>query len=93
MQFFYSGCTNLHSRKQCTHYTSLTFVICGYFDDSHSDRGEVIPDYVFFFFTTPTTFSVINVIFYTCMFIPLLITVVIADFIIVFSFVLAYLSI
>lgn len=56
MQFFYSGCTNLHSRKQCTHYTSLTFVICGYFDDSHSDRGEVIPDYVFFFLLPPPHF-------------------------------------
>ena len=44
---FYSGCTNLHSPptvyKLFFFFTSLpTFVICVLFDDSHSDRCEVI---------------------------------------------------
>ena len=45
---FHSDYTNLHSHQQSTKVpffpTSLpAFVICGLFDDSHTDRCEVIP--------------------------------------------------
>ena len=44
---FYSGCANLHSYQQCRRgslfsTSSPTSVICVLFDDSHSDRCEVI---------------------------------------------------
>ena len=40
---FHSDCTNLHPHQQCTHpflfsTSSPTVVICGLFDDGHSDR-------------------------------------------------------
>ena len=46
---FHCGCINLHSHQQWVHEGSLfstsssIFVICGLFDNSHSDRCEVIP--------------------------------------------------
>ena len=40
---FYSGCTNLHSHQHSIFCTFLpTFVVCVLFDNSHSDRCEVI---------------------------------------------------
>ena len=44
---FHSGCTSLHPHQQCTKGSLFsislpTLVICGPFDDSRSDRCEVI---------------------------------------------------
>ena len=43
--FLYSGCSNLYPYQQCTRcsfFTTITFVICGIFNDSHYDRCVVI---------------------------------------------------
>ena len=41
---FHSGCTNLHCHQHCTLFFTFlpTFVICRLFDDSPSDRCDVI---------------------------------------------------
>ena len=44
-----SGCTNLHCHQQCrkvpfsTHTLSSIFIVCGLFNDGHSDHCKVIP--------------------------------------------------
>ena len=43
----HSGCTSLHSHKQCKGLPFLTpspaFIVCRFFDSSHFDRCEMIP--------------------------------------------------
>ena len=43
-----SGCTNFHCRQQCKGvplFSTLSpvSIVCGFFDDGHSDGCEVIP--------------------------------------------------
>ena len=49
----HSGCTNLHSHQQLYESSlfstsSPTFLICRRFDDSHSNRCEVVSHYCFY---------------------------------------------
>ena len=55
--FFHSGCTNLHPHRTVLEGSLFsaslpTFVLCALFDDSHSDRCDVV-----FLFTFPWWFN------------------------------------
>ena len=45
--FLHSDCTNSHSHQQCMraflHTLSSIFIVCGLFNDGHSDHCKVIP--------------------------------------------------
>ena len=47
----HSGCTNLIYHQQCKSFffsmPSPAFIVCGLFDDGHSDQCEIIPHYSF----------------------------------------------
>ena len=61
MIFHLFGYPNLHPHQQCTKVSLfstsfITFVLCGLFDDSYSDRCKVI-SHCFFFIVVLSLFS------------------------------------
>ena len=68
---FYSGCASLHSHQQCARVpfptSSPTLVICGLFNDSHSDRCEVIYLMVILIFISLMISYVEHIFFLMCL--------------------------
>ena len=45
----HSGYISLQAHQECISTSFLSFIVCRFFDDGHSDRCEVIPHYSFDF--------------------------------------------